>query len=302
MFPTKAELVATDVLVAEDAPWQSELRLRQARWRERLGLPAGTAGGRTLGSRLPAGDKTSNFLTPGVAAAVEKATERPDALVSTPRVYDNMLSSQPLAFNLFGELQGDLSTASTVARTLWPDLVDTVDEIRFEWSPGRGDRRYLANRSAFDVALICRDAAGRQTCVGIEVKYHENFRQDPGAADNPRYSEVATASGVFRDPDEPALRGLPLRQIWFDHLLALSMVGEQTDATARARFVVLAMAINPVAIAVDARYRQHLTDALTYERRTLEEVTTVIAALTGAAWVSDFRDRYLTGTSRISVA
>lgn len=298
MFPSKEVLEAAHVLVAADAPWQAELRLRQAWWREHLGQPAGLAGGRLLGSRLPAGDTTNNFLTPAVGRAVAVAKAQPGALVSAPRIYDNMLSSQPLAFNLFAELQADLQLASVVCRGLWPDLLDSVDEIRFEWSPGRGDSQFLGNRSAFDVAIFGRDPAGLSACVGIEVKYHENMTQDPGAAGNPRYSEVAEASGVFLDPNADALRALPLRQVWFDHLLALSMIGDGFENVSRARFVLLAPAINAAVVSVDAAYRTHLKDALTYERRSLEEVVAVVAGATDAAWIGDFSSRYLAGARR----
>jgi hypothetical protein len=237
---------------------------------------------------------TNNFLTSTVASAVEAAKAQPGALVSAPRIYDNLLSSQPLAFNLFAELQHDLALAGRVGRALWPDLVSAVDAIRFEWSPGRGDPGFLANRSAFDVAWLCRDSDGRPTCVGIEVKYHEDMTQDPGSPDNPRYLEVAAASDVFNDPQDPQLAALPLRQIWFDHLLSLSMVGEGTDRVTRSRFVLLAPAINTAAATVDASYRRHLKDALTYERRTLEEVTAVITAATTAGWITEFVGRYVT--------
>lgn len=297
--PAREALVAADVLVPADAPWQAELRLRQARWREQLRLPAGTVGQRRLGSRLPAGDTTGNFLTPAVARAVAAAREEPGALISAPRIFDNLLSSQPLAFNLFAELQQDLELAGRVGRVLWPDLVDVVESIRFEWSPGRSDPQFLGNRSAFDVAWLCRDSSGATTCVGIEVKYHEDMSQDPGSPDNPRYSAVAAASGAFRDPHEPALRALPLRQIWFDHLLALSMTGSGDGFVSRSRFVLLAPAINEAVNAVDVRYRRHLRDALTYERRTLEELSAVIKAATDAEWIDAFERRYLTGTNRL---
>ncbi|KQS56989.1 hypothetical protein ASG36_18535 [Geodermatophilus sp. Leaf369] len=287
-------LAAADVLVSSDRPWQSELRLRQARWREHLGLPAGDHQGRPLGSLLPAGDTTSNFLTRTVAAAVERARTRPGALISAPRVYENMLSSQPLAFNLFAELAADLDLATSVCRLLWPDLVRTVTTIEFEWSPGRGDDRFLGNRSAFDVAIRAVDAAGRPTCVGIEVKYHEDLTQDPGPPRSDRYGEVARESGVFTDPEAPALRALPLRQLWLDHLLALSMVGDAPDRVAATRFVVLAPATNPAVVSADVRYRELLSDALTYERRTLEEVGAVIAGTTPGRWIRDFHQRYLT--------
>ena len=300
MFPSTEALEAAKVMVAGDAPWQRELRLRQARWRQHLDVPPGTVNGRPLGSRLPSGDETSNFLTPAAADAVRRAMRQLGALVSAPRIFDNMLSSQPLAFNLFAELGEDLRAATSVCRGLWPDLIHKVDEIRFEWSPGRGDARYLANRSAFDVAVMGRDATGVPTCVGIEVKYHEDMTQDPGSPRNPRYDEVAVASGVFRDPHASGLRELPLRQIWFDQLLALSMLGDGDAQVGRVRFVLLAPAVNVRAVEVDASYRDHLCNALTYERRTLEEVVAVIGATTGASWVEDFEQRYLRPTSAMA--
>jgi hypothetical protein len=247
---------------------------------------------------LPAGDETSNFLTATVATAVAEARGQRGALISAPRIYDNMLSSQPLAFNLFAELQADPALAGAVGTALWPDLLARVDDVRFEWSPGRGDPRYLANRSAFDVALFGHDADGRRTCVGVEVKYHEDLTQDPGSADNPRYAEVAEGSGVFRDPAADALRALPLRQIWFDHLLALSMLEDGPDRFRGVRFVLLAPAINAAAVVVDVAYRRQLSDALTYERRTLEEVAAVVAAATDGRWIDDFAARYLAPASK----
>jgi hypothetical protein len=168
-----------------------------------------------------------------------------------------------------------------------------VDAVRFEWSPGRGDVAFLGNRSAFDVVLSGHDSAGRSTVVGVEVKYHEDLTQDPGDPGNVRYGEVAAAAGVFRDPNAAALRALPLRQIWFDHLLALSMIGASAD---RARFVLLAPAANPAATAVDAAYRAQLSDALTYERRTLEEVAAVVRQCAGPGWADQFTKRYLLPT------
>jgi hypothetical protein len=135
------------------------------------------------------------------------------------------------------------------------------------------------------VAFVGSDVNGKPACVAIEVKYHEDLTQDPGSPHNPRCSEVAAASGVFHDPAAPALRELPLRQIWFDHLLALSMTADGPGAFRRTRFVLLAPAVNVAAVSVDVAYRTHLRDALTYERRTLEEVVVVMAAVTNASWV-----------------
>ena len=292
--PTRDALEAAHAFVPGDKPWQAELRLRQSLWRERLGVAPGLVRGRPLGSRLPAGDRTSNFLTPAAAAAVEAARAQPGALVSAPRVYDNLLSSQPLAFNLFASVGADPGLRSMVGNALWPDLLHATEAVLLEWSPGRGDPRFLANRSAFDVAFIGRDRGGKRTCVGVEVKYHEDMTQDPGAPDNSRYREVAAASGVFVDPDAASLRARPLKQVWFDHLLALSMIGVTVD---RAKFVLLAPDANPAATAVDSLYRTHVMEATTYERRSLEEVAGVVRQAAGPGWPDHFTLRYLTPTA-----
>lgn len=86
---------------------------------------------------------------------------------------------------------------------------------------------------------------------------------------------------------------MPLRQLWFDHLLALSLIDDEATGISRARFVLLAPAINSAAAAVDAKYRNQLADALTYERRSLEEIVAVIRMYTNASWIDDFRRRYL---------
>ena len=64
--------------------------------------------------------------------------------------------------------------------------------------------------------------------------------------------------------------------------------------------MLLAPAINAAVASVDTRYRRHLRDALTYERRTIEEVTAVISAHTDEAWIRDFGRRYLTPSAQVS--
>lgn len=194
-YPTAEALRAAHALVDGDKPGQAELRLRQSLWRQRLGIPPGVAGEHPVGSRLPAGDRTNNFLTPAVAATVEETRAQRGALVSAPRVYENLLSSQPMAFNLFAEAAANPSLRTAIGRAVWPDLLAVVDRVGFEWSPGRGDRAFLGNKSAFDVVIAGRDPAGRNALVGIEVKYHENMTQDPASQTTP-----ATA----RSPPPPA--------------------------------------------------------------------------------------------------
>jgi hypothetical protein len=74
-------------------------------------------------------------------------------LYGKPRIFNDLLSSQPLAFNLFGEWQADLGLASRVIETMSGGRFCEVAAVEFEQSPGRSDPRYTGDRSAFDVFI-----------------------------------------------------------------------------------------------------------------------------------------------------
>ena len=141
------------VAVATDNAFQRRARLLQAMWRESRGLPIGARGSVPLGSRLPlasAATDGSNFLTANIRRSVRECVEAKAAgsgqLIEEERLYANLLSSQPLCFNLFGELQADLRLASLVFASLWPERVQAVTAIRFEHSPVRSDITYTGDR------------------------------------------------------------------------------------------------------------------------------------------------------------
>ena len=294
-----AHLMRTDdgLPVASDASFQRRLREMQSRWREARGLPIGEHNGRPLGSRLAmpfARDELANYLTPTIREIVRveviDAQSGQDKLYSEPRIFNDLLSSQPLCFNLFGELKADLVLATAWARLLWPTRVARVTGIEFEWSPGRSDDRYLGNRSAFDVAVFTQTPTGGSGFIGIEVKYHEDLRVK-AATHKSRYDTVAAASDAF-GPDLEALRTPPLQQIWLDHLLALSML-QADDGYDDSLFVFLYPVGNVRCAAVSTSYEELLVDRRSFQRLTLEDLVGGLAWITEADWVRAFADRYL---------
>ena len=311
---TAADLAgSTDdvVFVSSDEPWQRELRLRQSRWREARGFPIGDHNGRPLGSRLPmpaAEAELWNFLTPAIGALVrreyqENATRsrREQKMYGYPRLFNDLLSSQPLVFNLFGELtasepSADFAAATIAARRLWPGRVDRVTRIEFEWSPGRWDARYLDNGTAADVALFHTTPDGGTGVIFVETKYHEDLRGKDYEVKH-RYLEVALASGAFRPESLAALRSGSLQQIWFDHLLTLTTA--KTDAHDSALFVVVYPEANTRCRDATALYRQHLDPSVTatFEVRTLEEILPALGEAIGDEWCRAFHARYLTPTN-----
>ena len=191
------------VLVESDNLPQRRMRLLQALWREEQGYPIGEHNGRLLGSRLPmpyAEDTLNNYLTDTIKAIVRTEVMTPEnrqgRLFGMPRIYNDLLSSQPLCFNLFGELRQDLPLATRVFRALTNDRVGEVIAIDFEHSPGRGDVRYTGDKSAFDVFVEFKTPQNGNGFIGIEVKYHENLKVK---ADNhrARYDEVANMMGCY---------------------------------------------------------------------------------------------------------
>lgn len=305
MQPTRAQLEHHDVWVSSDRVWQRGLRLLQSLWREEQGLPPGVhprgGGGasRPLGSRLrlpDAQEQLSNYLTHTIREVVHAELDRADEegkLFSAPRIYDDLLSSQPLCFNLFGELKADLRVASAFARHLWPDRVKEVTRLEFEHSPGRGDDAYLGNRTAFDVYLEHTVPGGGEGFIGVEVKYHE--RLDTTRADNRgRPTEVARRSGLFEEKSLEELDRPPLQQLWFDHLLALSMLQQDVGRWAgNGLFVLLHPAANQPCYAVAAKYQQQLHRTDSFQRLTLEEVIGALRLVDGRDWVDEVDGRYL---------
>ncbi len=140
------------VFVPADHRFKAAARFLQALWREDRGLPIGThldRGNphrvRRLGSRisLATGRTGGNFMTPNIAAVAARALayREPGAAYDISRLRTNLLSSQPLAFNLFAPLSTDPALAARFIAELVPTAqLATVTDILFEHSPGRGDR------------------------------------------------------------------------------------------------------------------------------------------------------------------
>ncbi|WP_372451357.1 PGN_0703 family putative restriction endonuclease [Pseudonocardia oceani] len=122
-------LEAHHAYVRGDNAWQQRARLHQSLWRQAHGLVAGMHDGKPLGSRLAPADAEPptlpNYLSPQAQHCVEAAVaEAPKtgALLGRPRLWVDLLSSQPLCFNLFGPLAEDHTLAGRVLSRLWPEI------------------------------------------------------------------------------------------------------------------------------------------------------------------------------------
>ena len=285
--------------VAADNDFQRRARLLQSLWREHHGLPIGEHRGAPLGSRLAmpfAEESLANYLTETVRAVARAEVLDPERsrgkLFGRPRIFNDLLSSQPLCFNLFGELQADLDLASRALGRVTSGRIERVTAIHFEHSPGRGDVTYTGDRSAFDVFIEYATPSGARGFAGIEVKYHEDLADRP-SPHRARYDEIARASGAFVPETLPQLRQKPLQQIWRDHLLALSLLQDPRAGYAEGFFVFLHPQGNDRCASAAADYARHLARDGTFLPLTLEALATAIQVDARHSWIDAFVERYL---------
>ncbi len=238
----------------------------------------------------------SNYLTETIREVVRSEvldpTKSAGKLYGKPRIFNDLLSSQPLCFNLFGEMLRDLPLASKTFARLSNGRISKVTAIQFEHSPGRRDPAFTDDRSAFDVFVEYVPAAGGRGFAGIEVKYHEALG-DPAAPHRDRYSEIAQAMAAFNPSRMEDLKAKPLQQIWRDHLLAGSLLAHKASGYTDGFFVFLRPELNAACQSAVASYRKCLADETAFAEWTLEGVRDALRKSGAPGWVERFHSRYL---------
>lgn len=237
-------------------------------------------------------ESLANYLTDGIRSVVRAEVDNTQKVYKAPRIYDGLLSSQPLCFNVFGELALDHELAGKVVGGLLGKPV-RVTTVEFEHSPGRWTPRFTDDGSAFDV-FIAYEAEGKHGFLGIEVKYVENLDNEE-ARHRSRYDEITRAIGIFDPAASSKLRRRPLEQLWRDHLLACSMLLDPDSGFDEGRFVVLHPEGNTVVADAVSGYRACLLDDATFTAWTLEQVLGVLDEVGAGEWVAEVRERYVVG-------
>ena len=281
--------------------FQRAARLLQSIWRTDQGYSIGESkskkGIKVLGSRLPmpwAQETLANYLNDTIRDVVREEVLTPEnshgKLYAKPRIFNDLLSSQPLCFNLFAELKRDLHLATAVMTELAPGVVGSVSGIEFEWSPGKSDPRLTGDKSAFDVYVTFKSPTGQAGFIGIEVKYHENLI-GKAATTTERHIEIASQMDCFKQTALDHLEQQPLQQIWRDHLLAgIHRIANHFD---EGFFVFLYPERNVHCAEAIKNYTGCLTNDQTFASWTLESVTDVIKRHTDDEWIDSLIDRYL---------
>ena len=312
--PTEAELEAAYCLDPSDilprnpemTEFRKRTRLHQAQWREANGHPIGTQPFvpkrgrpvRPVGNRIPLdyGRETgATFVTPTALAAARHRTgyvEREQS-VDHQRLWADLLSSEALAFNLFGDLASDHKLADRAIHALWPDAPGVLRDVRFLHSPGRLDGQWLNSLRDFHAAFVLDRDDGTHGIVALNVKFHERLKSEvPKPSNRSKRSEVHYASGVFVPGAFDQLDGRSdLWEPWLEQLLLFSMLQHPSGEWTWGRYVVLYPAGNVEMVDLSRRYRDLLADDGSFDAITLEAL--LDAGVLPKATTLALRARYL---------
>jgi len=287
----------------EITEFRRAVRYHNAMWREAKGYPIGTRRARPgtpprlTGSQLDldyARDSGASFLS---TKALDAARER-TSYVEAHQIFDHqsfwadLLSSEALAVNLFGDLAADLQRADRAVHTWWPDTPGTVRGVRFAHSPGRLDASFSNSRRYFDAVFELDLPDGSEGVLAVDVTYRE-VAQRVGVKPShfPRFAEIHDRSGVFEPGTVDDFKKSRLALTWLEHVLLLSMLQHDSGRWTWGRYVVVYPNGNSDTAQVISEYRKVLADGTTFGSATIEELLSakVLAPKTTAA----LRSRYL---------
>lgn len=274
-----------------DNAWQARLRRHKAWWRqERLRLAAGPMRpqGRLVASMLPADvDFEPNLMTPEAVDAAHRAieslkAEKRPGFIQEFRLKHNLLSSQPMCFNLFGHLSATPDALLPWVRTISPHAVSVTD-VLLEWAPPT-----KLSGSAFDAFVTYDLPDGGVGFVGIECKYAEDLAKAQPRPAASKYHE-ATAAGPWLPDAAAGLDKPKLRQFWYNQLLAQRVLASGDYAEGFG--VVVAAGADDPARDVTADVAAQLEDRDSLRFSSIEDVLNTITD--HDSWRADFRERYL---------
>jgi len=295
--PKKEERIKYNVDYAQDTEFSAYARLLQSKWRNKKGFPEFKLGN-FIETEFAKTSKV-NFLTENIRQLVTQEVanaKKTGGLIGEPRIWNNLLSSQPLCFNLFGELHFDLALATKYFKQLFPDRIDEVTAVKFEYSPGRGDKKYIGDHSAFD-AFIEFNKDNKKGFIGIEVKYAESLREETKAKANKNFKEqyatLTNTCGLFKPNSVDFLRQPPLSQIWRDHLLCIATQQDYDEGF----FVFLFPSKNSQCHKGVDSYKQYFAfdndEQNCFYPRHLEDFLNTLANISTSGWTTELKNRYL---------
>lgn len=242
------------------------------------------------------GEAGCNFLNQEIFEVVQNRIAQGGGAVERYRLLHNMLSSQPMCFNLLGPLVRDHNLAKTLLQTLVPERISEVTRVEIEWSPNP-PMDYLNDHTAFDAFIEYRTTEGQLFGLGIETKLSEPFSQKE--YDRPEYRRW------MQLPDAPWLleawdkvQDIKHNQLWREHLLAIALRSHPESTYAQVRLLLVHHHEDVECLRNYSNYKrliQSEDDSLI--RFTLDQIvdhwSCVVTNEDQKKWLLSFKNRYI---------
>ena len=284
-----------------DSKFRRRMRRHQSWYREEiLGSPCGVGPRKNseqlLGNMLTpeAGKSGKNFLNDEIHQVAKDRLAEGGSGVEAYRLLHNMLSSQPMCFNLFGPLVRDLKLATTLWRQLLGDQVAKVEMVAIEWAP-KPPAEYLDDKTAFDAFVEYRRPDGKLAFIGIETKLAEPF--SPTKHDRPQYRNLMTPESPWLLDSKSREGLLANNQLWRNHLLAVAMLRHPQSEYASGQVMLVRHPEDDPCQKRVTRYRKFLRSGDdSFIDQPLDELVSQWQSAVpehARSWLESFRLRYL---------
>ena len=147
--------------------------------------------------------------------------------IEPKRLFNNLLSSQPMAFNLFCPLrkllQESPEEATRVIKSALPMFpIHVVTKVDLEFIPSNY-KDLTGDKSAMDAIICFKTADGKDGFIAIETKYSENLGTNE-ASDNEKSRKIIKQLKCFNPNVEEKIKSkqIKLTQIYRNFLLSES--------------------------------------------------------------------------------
>jgi hypothetical protein len=277
-----------------DSPWMAGCRWLQAWWRDKNGWPTGP---RTAGDEKQAAamlhegvDDNASYFDLATYEQVEEffISIGYGSVATRDRYLRNLMSSEPIAFNIFGPFTG-----AADGLLPWVKKFDTkataVDEVRFQWAPKKSVA--FPGGSLFDACVVYRAGDSRRF-IGVETKYADDPNVTSLKVRQPNV-DATVGSKHWREGADRRLEAAALRQTWLNTLMAQALVDNESEFD-RGQVVVLSCEADVATSTATGVVRAELAKPDTWLTwRSYESVVDALAKSAPAGWAAWFRERYL---------
>lgn len=191
----------------------------QGRYREKMGEPMGYGPGALSPNKqinmLVNGEKTGkNFVNEFTFNYAKQRVRNLQAheTINSYRLFNNMLSSQPMAFNLFCPFiqmleEGRGEDVTNIFKAIFPDKhIGKVTEVALEYLH-TDIKNYLNDCTAMDAIVRYKDTDGKPAFIAIETKYTDVLGENTSNKDRAqdKYREWIKRIKMFKPETEKDL-------------------------------------------------------------------------------------------------